>query len=207
MTSNESDVHDLTDEELLPLMVAAEHRTRQRRRGLKLLLYPEPPCVLCGAIPNEQSVDQPLPESMLQRLVVNEPCGHRMRYSLEATERLVPQALALVDAEENRPAGTRCSEDDGFCPAHGYHRHAPEREQYASSVHAAVSRVTGIPDGVTAAVLEVRDRELETLRAEVAAARKFAGEMRDFCSPHNVAVDYADRLVEAMDRARKGALR
>ncbi|MDX3283068.1 hypothetical protein, partial [Streptomyces scabiei] len=98
MTSNESDVHDLTDEELLPLMVAAEHRTRQRRRGLKLLLYPEPPCVLCGAIPNEQSVDQPLPESMLQRLVVNEPCGHRMRYSLEATERLVPQALALVDA-------------------------------------------------------------------------------------------------------------
>ncbi|MEU0656073.1 hypothetical protein ABZ485_28045 [Streptomyces albogriseolus] len=44
--------------------------------------------------------------------------------------------------------------------------------------------------------------ELESLRREVAAARKFAAEMRDFCSPHGVAVDYADRLIEAMDRAR-----
>ena len=45
--------------------------------------------------------------------------------------------------------------------------------------------------------------ELAALRAEVAAARKFAGEMRNFCSPHGVAVGYADRLVEAMDRAKK----
>jgi hypothetical protein len=42
------------------------------------------------------------------------------------------------------------------------------------------------------------------LLAEVAAARKFAGEMRDFCSPHGVSVDYADRLEEAMDRAKEG---
>lgn len=41
------------------------------------------------------------------------------------------------------------------------------------------------------------------LLAEVAAARKFAGEMRDFCSPHGVAADYADRLLEAMDRAKE----
>ncbi len=46
--------------------------------------------------------------------------------------------------------------------------------------------------------------DVASLRAEVAAARKFAGEMRDFCSPHGVAVDYADRLVEAMDRAKEG---
>jgi hypothetical protein len=54
--------------------------------------------------------------------------------------------------------------------------------------------------------LETRDRqaEVEQLRAEVAAARKFAAEMRDFCSPHAVAADYADRLLEAMDRALKG---
>ncbi|NUQ95808.1 MAG: hypothetical protein HOY79_04365 [Streptomyces sp.] len=39
---------------------------------------------------------------------------------------------------------------------------------------------------------------------EVAAARKFAAEMRDFCSPHGVAADYADRLLEAMDRAKEG---
>ena len=57
--------------------------------------------------------------------------------------------------------------------------------------------------------METRDREQElaVLRAEVAAARKFAGEMRDFCSPHGVSVDYADRLVEAMELARKEASR
>jgi hypothetical protein len=38
----------------------------------------------------------------------------------------------------------------------------------------------------------------------VTAARKFAGEMRDFCSPHGVSVDYADRLLEAMDRVKEG---
>ncbi|MDX2800142.1 hypothetical protein [Streptomyces scabiei] len=55
--------------------------------------------------------------------------------------------------------------------------------------------------------METRDREQElaVLRAETAAARKFAAEMRDFCSPHGVAADYADRLVEAMDRAREAA--
>lgn len=47
-------------------------------------------------------------------------------------------------------------------------------------------------------------QELAALRAEVAAARKFAGEMRDFCSPHGVAADYADRLLEAMNQAREG---
>lgn len=43
--------------------------------------------------------------------------------------------------------------------------------------------------------------EISRLKAEVSAARRFAAEMRDFCPPHGVAVDYADRLVEAMDRA------
>jgi hypothetical protein len=46
-------------------------------------------------------------------------------------------------------------------------------------------------------------RELASLHAEVAAARKFAEEMRDFCSPYGVATDYADRLIEAMDRAKE----
>ncbi|MEU7338656.1 hypothetical protein [Streptomyces sp. NPDC007074] len=47
-----------------------------------------------------------------------------------------------------------------------------------------------------------QEAELRSLRNEMAAARWFADEMRDFCSPHGVAADYADRLVEAMDRAR-----
>lgn len=52
--------------------------------------------------------------------------------------------------------------------------------------------------------LMAAENERDRLRAEVAAARQFAGEMRDFCSPHGVAVDYADRLIEAMDRAKEG---
>lgn len=43
------------------------------------------------------------------------------------------------------------------------------------------------------------------LLAEVKAARKFAGEMRDFCSPHGVSVHYADQLEAAMDRAKEGS--
>lgn len=48
------------------------------------------------------------------------------------------------------------------------------------------------------------DDDPEVLRREVAAARQFAAEMRDFCSPHGVATDYADRLIERMDRAKEG---
>jgi len=50
---------------------------------------------------------------------------------------------------------------------------------------------------------EVERGETAALRAEAAAARKFAEEMRDFCSPHAVAADYADQLIEAMDRAKE----
>lgn len=44
---------------------------------------------------------------------------------------------------------------------------------------------------------------MQRLEAEISAARKYAAEMRDFCSPHGVSVHYADQLVEAMDRARE----
>jgi hypothetical protein len=58
-------------------------------------------------------------------------------------------------------------------------------------------------EGVIRQVGEVDRKQLASLRAEVTAARQFAGEMRDFCSPHAVAADYADRLLEAMDRAKE----
>lgn len=51
---------------------------------------------------------------------------------------------------------------------------------------------------------EVLRKRAETAEREVAAARKFASDMRDFCSPHNVAHDYAEWLVEAMDQAKSG---
>ncbi|MEW2393137.1 hypothetical protein AB0933_32730 [Streptomyces venezuelae] len=52
--------------------------------------------------------------------------------------------------------------------------------------------------------VEALRRRAEAAEWEVAAARKFAAEMRDFCSPHGVATDYADQLIEVMDRAREG---
>lgn len=45
---------------------------------------------------------------------------------------------------------------------------------------------------------------VQHLEAQVAAARQYAAEMRGFCSPHGVSADYADQLVEAMDRAMEG---
>lgn len=50
---------------------------------------------------------------------------------------------------------------------------------------------------------EWRERA-EAAEQEVAAARKYADEMRDFCSPHGVSMHYADQLITAMDRARGG---
>lgn len=46
--------------------------------------------------------------------------------------------------------------------------------------------------------------QVASLRSEVAAARQYAAEMREFCSPHGVAKDYADDLIAAMDRAKEG---
>lgn len=62
------------------------------------------------------------------------------------------------------------------------------------------------PDGhlVLMTVERIAEDEMAELRREVAAARKFAGEMREFCSPHGVSVHYADQLEAAMDRAKKG---
>lgn len=42
------------------------------------------------------------------------------------------------------------------------------------------------------------------LLAELTAARQFAAELREYCSPHGVSVHYADRLIEVMDQAKEG---
>lgn len=44
----------------------------------------------------------------------------------------------------------------------------------------------------------------EVAEHEIAAARKYAAEMRQFCSPHGVSVHYADQLIAVMDRAKGG---
>jgi hypothetical protein len=62
------------------------------------------------------------------------------------------------------------------------------------------------PDGhlVLMTVERIAEDEMAELRREVAAARKYVQEMREFCSPHGVASDYADQLEAAMDRAKEG---
>jgi hypothetical protein len=66
--------------------------------------------------------------------------------------------------------------------------------------HGRLAVVEGSPEMFASAVLPVMER----LEAEVAAARKYAAEMREFCSPHGVSVDYADQLEAVMDRAKGG---
>lgn len=67
--------------------------------------------------------------------------------------------------------------------------------------HGKLAAVEGTPEMLADAVLPI----LRRLEAEVAAARKYAEAMREFCSPHGISVGYADQLLEAMDRAKKGA--
>jgi hypothetical protein len=263
MNTPEGPAHELTDEELLPLMVASERRNRQRRRGHTRLLYPDPPCAVCGATPQKQWVRpvDPDPLGLDLRLVVNDPCGHRMTYTLAAAERLVHQVRHVVDQEEDRTVQTAEPEGREVCTPFQVDgetvrvRGSGELTEESKEALADVVRVakaqleaSEVPEEV--AVLEKRlrlahqarrakEHQLNGIRralcdagfmedddpyghadledvirqvgqlvgpllAEVAAARKFAGEMRDFCSPHGVAVDYADRLVEAMDRAKEG---
>lgn len=52
--------------------------------------------------------------------------------------------------------------------------------------------------------VQVWQERAEAAKREAAAARKYAAEMREFCSPHGVSVHYADQLIEVMDRAREG---
>jgi hypothetical protein len=128
MTSD-TDVHDLTEDELLPLMVANEYRNRQRRRGHVILLNPFPPCTVCQESVQEQTISEPV-KSFTARLVVNWPCGHRLRFTLQTAERLMDLVSAIADQGERRPAGSfECSRQEGFCDRHGFHRHAPDAAQ------------------------------------------------------------------------------
>ena len=59
----------------------------------------------------------------------------------------------------------------------------------------------GVAFGATAPPADPRDAEVAGLRAQVAAARAFAVEMRGYCSPHGISALYADRLDERLDGA------
>jgi hypothetical protein len=235
MNTPEGPAHELTDEELLPLMVASERRNRQRRRGHSILLYPDPPCAVCGGAPQKQWVR---PVSELDpdvRLVVNDPCGHRMTYTLAAAEGLVDQVRHVVDQEENRPVQIAELEgrevrrplqvDGETVRVHGSaevpdevavlekrlrlaHQARRAKEHQLDGIRRALCDAGFIEEDDAYGHADLEDVVRQAgelvgpLLAEVAAARKFAGEMANFCSPHGVASDYADQLVEVMDRAK-----
>jgi len=82
------------------------------------------------------------------------------------------------------------------------------RDRIDTATESAMRRYPYTSASLADAVLAVIAPELserDRLRAEVAAARQFAGEMRDFCSPHGVAASYADQLIAAMDRTKEGS--
>lgn len=94
-----------------------------------------------------------------------------------------------------------------ICPGH---ERTAENERIVASWTAVRAQTTQREERLVEAhrttIGQLRDAEarIRLLEAEVAAARKYAGEMRDFCSPHGVSAHYADQLEAAMDRAQKG---
>ena len=98
----------------------------------------------------------------------------------------------LADAVRKAACDGSCNQTEEEC--------ARERIQPFAWHHGRLVVVEGSPEMFADAVLPV----IRRLQAENAAARKFADDMSGFCSPHGVAADYADRLVEAMDRAKEG---
>jgi hypothetical protein len=104
-------VTPLTLTQLLPIIVHAEARQRQTKRG-SLLVCPCPPCPTCEAEPAEM-VDASGPNIGLGLRVLFKPCGHQFTADEQTVHRAWDAAETIVDERENRPAGTRA---DAPCP-------------------------------------------------------------------------------------------
>lgn len=96
----------LTEEQYLPLAVALEHRRREQGRGLKLLFTPVPACLECGEPPSTIAVDQDH-AFMRDLTLVKFSCGHVYEIANRLIFKTSEQVNRIVDAEENRPAGSR----------------------------------------------------------------------------------------------------
>jgi hypothetical protein len=96
----------LTDEQLLPWLVAEEHRGRQQQRGHTTLHQPWPGCPTCQtAVTEVIGRDRtPVTDPNGHVTLAFGPCGHHFYVSYAAILRLQDQAHALVDRQENRAA-------------------------------------------------------------------------------------------------------
>lgn len=95
----------LTSEQLLPFLVAEEHRRRQQHRGQSILLTPWPPCPTCGDHIERLTLADDFPT--LDRLMTAHPCGHTKRISAVSLDGIFDEVSRQVDAEENRPVDER----------------------------------------------------------------------------------------------------
>lgn len=91
----------LTLEQLLPFLVAEEHRRRQQQRGQTILLAPWPPCPTCGDHIERLTFADDFPT--LDRLMTARPCGHTKRIASESLDGIHDWVSRQVDAEENQP--------------------------------------------------------------------------------------------------------
>jgi len=147
-----------------------------------------PDCFLCGQPVLDQTFKPGYADGAGKndRTLINSPCGHAMTYGLGLAGQVKGQMRMEAATEATEPAPP-------VCPG--------VMDAVASALQA---HDVWIPEAARKAVAEAVVAAVEArLEREVAAARQFAGEMRQFCSPHGVAADYADRLLEAMDRARE----
>lgn len=231
--TEQTDIPRLTGEQLLELMVAIERRNRQRRHDTDAVLAPYPPCPVCRQPVDAQSATLGTAD-VDDRVLTVQPCGHRATYSLKVAQQFVGRAKTIVDQEDQpcgeEPAGGplagRLAEldalEDGWLDGRGK---APSPRvleaagRLAAALPEAIGPVDVYPTEVGGVQLEWGDQYgdhgleirpdlhlvLLTVEREVAAARTYAAEMRDFCSPHGVSVHYADQLEAAMDRAKEGA--
>lgn len=95
----------LTDEQLLPFLIAEEHRRRQQQRGQTHLLIPWPNCPTCGNHIDRLTFADDFPT--LDRLMTVHPCGHTNRIASESLDGVYDWVYRQVDAEENRAVGER----------------------------------------------------------------------------------------------------
>ncbi len=76
---------------------------------------------------------------------------------------------------------------------------APTREELIKRVEELEREVRFLKHGDALAVVAA-EAKVKRLEARLRAVRAFAEDMRDWCSPHGVAVGYADRLLAVLDR-------
>lgn len=131
-------------------------------------------------------------------------CGESMRQGA------LPDGTAVTCAGclKRQPAyerilapGYRPEDDDPEALRHRLQQAEEEKERLRERLRLLTDEKVAYVTGPTTDLL---CEEINRLKAEVEAARRYAGEMRGFCSPHGVSVHYADQLEAAMDRAKKG---